>query len=138
MLAKHAAPGDMHAERGRFIPDANGRDRSRLPDKVLPRARYVCCCANCDRLFESSRRDRVTCSGACRVSAHRNGLLKALRELANTLDLPLHELLQMQATSQLCPQLFEQIGEGTRELDDLARQETRRAFAKSVPANGTA
>ena len=43
---------------------------------------WVYVCAGCDLLAMADRSDQLTCSTACRVRAHRNGSLKALRARA--------------------------------------------------------
>jgi hypothetical protein len=47
--------------------------------------RYISVCPGCDRLFDTERRDAMTCSPACRVRAHRSGELKRLRSIAKSL-----------------------------------------------------
>lgn len=47
---------------------------------------YVYVCAGCDKLA-IGRADSLTCCGACRVRAHRNGSIKVLHKTAEFLGL---------------------------------------------------
>jgi len=58
---------------------------------------YVC--AGCGKLGRSSRSDKLTCSTACRVAAHRSGYLIQIREIANQLDVAPAIILQAQAVA---------------------------------------
>ncbi|CAI2936056.1 hypothetical protein [Aminobacter niigataensis] len=80
---------------------------------------YTSVCVGCELLFQSVRRDQLTCSSACRVSAHRNGRLKAVRKLADDFKTQ-PELLQFaKATSLLRPDLDARIASGEADFDDI-------------------
>lgn len=70
-------------------------------DVTLSSKRYIMACCCCDLMFEATRADQLTCSGACRVKAHRNGSLKTLRDLAESNDLKPGMLLQAMAAERL-------------------------------------
>jgi hypothetical protein len=82
---------------------------------------YVFECAGCKCLVDSERSDAITCSPACRVTAHRNGYAKALRELARQswLDVPPAMILQIKAASLLLPGAKKRLNSGEVKLDDL-------------------
>jgi len=62
---------------------------------------YIMVCDCCGLMFETQRKDQLTCSTACRVKAHRNGSLKALRKLAESFDLEPTQILQAAAIDKL-------------------------------------
>ena len=62
---------------------------------------YIMTCDCCGLMFETQRKDQLTCSTVCRVKAHRNGSLKALRKLAESLDLEPGQILQASAIDKL-------------------------------------
>ena len=66
-------------------------------------------CPGCGLLFPPGRSDMVTCSGACRVKAHRNGNLRRLRALAASADIPFVMYLRCEAIKLLCPHLVPEI-----------------------------
>ena len=76
--------------------------------------RYIYLCAGCDLLYESKRIDKMTCSNACRVKAHRNGMLKGLQDLAKGLGItdkrtgkPFPaKIAHISAIAELCPELM--------------------------------
>lgn len=99
---------------------------------VTPIAKcYVYVCAGCGLLADSERSDTLTCSNRCRVQAHRNGSLKALRSQAAAYDLRPSLLAQASAAWRLCPELSEQILVGKLSLDD-ARPQIWQAFMKQL------
>jgi hypothetical protein len=91
---------------------------------------YVYVCVGCDLLDEKTRADQLTCSTACRVRAHRNGSLEALRAQAKTLQIAPRLLVDSAAVWRLVPDLAEQIMRGEVELDDPAAR--RRVYAEFV------
>ena len=62
---------------------------------------YVMVCGGCNCLFDAQRDDQLTCSSACRVKAHRNGSLKALRALAESFEIKPGQILQAAAIDRL-------------------------------------
>lgn len=84
-------------------------------------------CVGCDLLADSGRSDTLSCSTACRVRAHRNGSLEALRGLARTHDVSSAAIQQARAIDRLRPDLAEQIRVGKLNLDDT-RGEVWSAF----------
>lgn len=92
---------------------------------------YIFACIGCGRLHESNRKDRLTCSGQCRVRAHRNGSLKALRDLARRCDVKPGGILRAQALCDLRPDLAELVRTGERSLDTTDR-DVRAAFFKRL------
>jgi hypothetical protein len=64
-------------------------------------------CRACCRKFarDSQRSDKMTCSDACRVKAHRSGKLKQIRRMAEAADISPGMLAQCQALLVLCPHL---------------------------------
>jgi hypothetical protein len=84
---------------------------------TLSAKRYIAVCAGCSRLFDSERRDVMTCSGACRVKAHRSGALKSLRSAALSFEVKPASILQCQAVVRLCPELEPEIAAGKIKLD---------------------
>jgi hypothetical protein len=65
--------------------------------------RYIAACAGCDALFESQRKDQLTCSPGCRVKAHRSGALKELRSVASRLEIAPSIIKQAAALRLLRP-----------------------------------
>jgi len=70
-------------------------------DVTVSSKRYIAVCRGCDLMFETSRKDQLTCSDACRVKAHRNGSLKALRDFCKAFDIEPHMLVQADAAKRL-------------------------------------
>lgn len=62
-------------------------------------------CVGCGLIAASERRDELTCSGTCRVRAHRNGSLKTLRAFAKEFDIHPGLILQSRAVAQLKPEI---------------------------------
>src|SRR3546814_723951 len=81
-------------------------------------AHYVHVCAGCDLLFDTARRDQLTCCGACRVRAHRNGSLKTLRADAERFDIEPGAILEAAAFRRLCPELEPKIMSGAMKIKD--------------------
>lgn len=73
---------------------------------------YVFVCMGCGLLACSRRSDALTCSTQCRVKAHRNGSLQALRELAESIDVRPAMIRQALAVTTLRPDLEERITAG--------------------------
>lgn len=80
--------------------------------------RYVFVCAGCDKLAESERSDAITCSTACRVSAHRNGSIKTLRAIAKAWDITPALIQRVAAIKELAPEFEGALRDGTRQIDD--------------------
>ena len=88
-----------------------------MSDVTLTPKRYVYRCAACGLLDASDRSDRIYCSTACRVRAHRNGYLEPLRHTLRSVGLVDEETgeprvafhLQYQAVAVLRPDLCERI-----------------------------
>lgn len=98
------------------------RRRANKPETDKPkRYPYVFECAGCKCLVDSERSDAITCSPACRVTAHRNGYAKALRELAKQswLDVPPAMILQTKAACLLLPDAENRLKSGEVRLDYL-------------------
>lgn len=98
------------------------RRRANRPATDKPkRYRYVFECAGCKCLVDSERSDAITCSPACRVTAHRNGSAKALREYASqpSLDISPALVLQVKAADLLLPDAADRIIAGEITLDDI-------------------
>jgi hypothetical protein len=72
--------------------------------------KYTTIRAGCDRLFEAARRDQITCSGGCRVRAHRNGEIKRLKEIAKQHGVGVASLLHASAIGRMRPDLEAPIG----------------------------
>ena len=80
---------------------------------------YITVCHCCGVMYESERKDRLTCSDACRVKAHRNGSLETLRGMAAKVDLNPALLLQCEAITRLG--LGHLIDRGLMKVDGDAR-----------------
>jgi hypothetical protein len=94
---------------------------------------YVYVCAGCGLLASSERSDALTCSGACRVRAHRNGELNRVREIARQWEITASSILQSKALSLLRPDLENEIMAGRLTLED-ARGDVYRAFIELLLA----
>lgn len=82
--------------------------------------RYVVLCAGCDLLFDTSRRDAMTCSPACRVRFHRNPKRREwLRREADAAGLHPAGILQGAASDTLCPALVTAVLSHTCSIADL-------------------
>lgn len=90
---------------------------------------YVC--IGCNLLNQADRKDRLTCSGQCRVRAHRNGSLKALRELAHQAKIQPALISQAKALQRLRPDLAEIVSAGKLDLEDTIK-DMRVAFTELV------
>jgi hypothetical protein len=90
---------------------------------------YISVCAGCDKLFESARRDQLTCSNACRVRAHRSGELKRLRQIAAQWEVRTDAMMQIRALTLLRPDLEIEMRAGRLTLDQ-AMPEVVTAFNK--------
>jgi hypothetical protein len=88
---------------------------------------YISVCVGCDLLFEAVRSDQITCSGACRVRAHRGTRLVDLRRLADTMHTDVADMMRTAALSRLCPELEPEIMSGAITLDD-ALPDLKRAY----------
>jgi len=98
---------------------------------TLKPKRYVYVCLGCGLLDETERPDRLTCSPACRVRAHRNGRLKLLRAHAKDHDVELSLMMQCEAVIRLRPDLADEIRAGRLEID-AAQPDLHRAFIALV------
>ena len=76
---------------------------------TYPGKRYIAVCAGCDCLFDSVRSDKVTCSPACRVKAHRSGRLRSLKATSALLDVRPSIVQQCVALDRLRPDLTPQV-----------------------------
>lgn len=94
---------------------------------TLERNCYIYVCAGCDLLNESERSDTMTCSGQCRVRAHRNGSLKTLRDIAKASDIKPASILHAMAISRLRPDLEKLVMAGTMTIADTM-PELRKEF----------
>ncbi len=74
-------------------------------DVTVSSKRYIAVCRGCDLMFETSRKDQLTCSDACRVKAHRNGSLKALRDFCKAFDIEPHMLVSREIELDGNPQI---------------------------------
>ena len=83
---------------------------------------YVFVCAGCDLLEQSQRNDALTCSPACRVRAHRSGVLRKLRDTAKSIHVPPAMLLQAAAIKRLSPETAAAVASGAIELDEAQRR----------------
>ncbi len=99
---------------------------------------YIFVCCGCGLLDVSSRNDALTCSTACRVRAHRSGLIKSLRKLAHDMDLYNDDdklfvagIKQAEAIKRLRPDLFADIEAGTLTIKQ-AQPEMYRSFMELV------
>lgn len=89
-------------------------------------------CAACGRLAATSRAHTLTCSGACRVSLHRNPTrIRELRTVGAALNRPVSALLDREAIERLRPDLAVDIQTGELTMED-ARSEVWHAFQRRV------
>jgi hypothetical protein len=97
---------------------------------------YVYVCAGCGLLDVAERRDQLTCSGACRVRAHRSGDLRRLRADAKRMEVRPAGVLQAMAVDMLAPELASRIMGGELNLDEAQRlvRPTFLALAKAEAA----
>lgn len=86
---------------------------------TLPPIRYVFTCMGCNHLSASNRRDKLTCSPACRVRAHRNGNAEAIRSVAEHLRVAPAMILRCKAVDALRPDLGDQMSAGKVSLADI-------------------
>jgi hypothetical protein len=106
---------------------------------------YVTTCAGCNLPFKTGRHDRVVCSKACRIEAHRSGHIETLEWAAKQFDIEVSDILHARAIMQLCPALEDRMrGDDALTLDDaqdqvvrvfdrLMRQQIRRCIAQVQP-----
>ncbi len=123
----NALPTVPEAEKDKFVgpPDTS---------VTLNHKRYIFVCCGCDLLAESSRSDALTCSGACRVRAHRSGIKKELRNLARMVGLVSDDgkllvagIKQAEAIKRLRPDLYVDLEAGTLTLTQ-AQPEMYRSY----------
>jgi hypothetical protein len=100
------------------VPHQISRDKRLTPPVTLTSKCYAYVCIGCGALDQSERSDKLTCSTACRVRAHRNGELRHLRELASSLKILPASILQARAIEQLCPDTVQQIRNGRLTLEE--------------------
>jgi hypothetical protein len=93
--------------------------------------RYIHVCAGCECLFLAGRSDALTCSGACRVKAHRTGALAEVKASAKRFHINPGCILRARALSELCPDLEDVVMTGDKSLDDLT-PEIMAAFTERV------
>jgi hypothetical protein len=111
-----------------FFPPSRHDDSVTLKPKCYVKNVFVC--AGCGRLNASERSDALTCSTACRVRAHRSGILKVIRALGGPDNIPPPDvILRANAVKRLRPDLADQIVAGTRTIDDV-KTEVYSAFIK--------
>jgi hypothetical protein len=67
----------------------------------------------------SDRSDALTCSGACRVRAHRNGRLQQIRDIAARQNITAALILRAGAVKILRPDLADRVRDGGLDLDDV-------------------
>ncbi len=79
---------------------------------------FVFVCVACNLLFDAERRDRLTCSTACRVKAHRSGDLKRLRSIAKAWDTHPAGIQRGAAVDRLRPDLGDRIMRGELKQDN--------------------
>lgn len=91
-------------------------------------------CAGCNKLSISERRHETTCSGACRVRAHRNGVLRELKSIAEPLEVTPAHILQCKALMALRPDLADKIAAGKLTIKD-AMPDVCNAFWKVLQAH---
>jgi len=84
---------------------------------TLSQKRYVFACVGCGKLTETDRRHTLTCRGACRVRAHRNGEMKRLQDIAKGQDVRVSVMQQARAIVMLCPELEAPILAGTLTIE---------------------
>lgn len=96
---------------------------------TLSRKCYVFVCAGCNLLAESSRSDAMTCSGSCRVRAHRSGSLSRLRQNAALMKIRPSSIQQASALLLLRPDLEAEVMVGRLTLDE-AQPMAAQAFAR--------
>lgn len=99
---------------------------------------YVFVCAGCGCLVDSERSDAITCSTACRVRAHRNGLIKTLRAQCKAWQVRPSMVMQGRAIAELLPEAEKHIMSGEVTFDDLRADIWRAYWAlvqNSIEAN---
>lgn len=92
---------------------------------------YIFVCAGCCLLAESSRKDTLTCSTACRVKAHRSGKLADIKRVAASFEISAALILQAKAAQMLVPELAAKVAQGTLTFDDI-RADVQKAFLALV------
>lgn len=84
------------------------------------RKRYIFVCAGCDRLADTTRKDTLTCSPACRVAANRSGNIQRLKQDARRYAITASMILQAAAAWQLMPDAMnDKLGDADFIFDDL-------------------
>lgn len=93
------------------------------------RYEHVFVCVGCGCLASSPRSDALTCSPACRVAAHRNGSMQALRALAGNPGLDVHPaaIQRAAAVRLLLPDREASVMSGQVTFEDL-REPLWRAY----------
>ena len=88
-------------------------------------------CLGCNLLASPERSDAVTCSTACRVKVHRSGYLKELRKFAESMDVTVPMMQQVDAINRLVPDLAAELRFGRRrKIDNEVRQAVWAAYWK--------
>lgn len=89
---------------------------------TLRAKRYIIQCAGCGLLAETTRRDTLVCSPACRVRAHRNGGAAEVKRMAESARVSPGLIVRCIAIKILRPDLGELCRSGEIEVDDAATQ----------------
>ncbi len=85
---------------------------------TLSHKRYVIVCIGCDLLAIATRSDKLTCSTACRVRAHRSGKASDLRGMAVEHKVHPAMIQQAKAINRLQPDLMELVHNGKLTIED--------------------
>lgn len=102
-----------------------------MTSETYSRKRYVSVCLGCRTLFDTVRRDQMTCSSACRVKAHRNGEIANRRALADECKVAPASIGHAIAVDLLLPDQSSRIMAGAVTIDDVM-PELVRAFDRLV------
>jgi len=68
--------------------------------------RYIRICPGCHQLFDTGRRDRVTCSTRCRVRIHRSAAHQTKRQDYERQGLDEADVAELAALQLLCPAIY--------------------------------
>ncbi len=80
---------------------------------------YIITCLVCERFHEVTRRDALTCSGACRVWLRRHPeRLQDFRKVCKHMDVTPVSVLMAKAVIRLRPDLGERISAGELTVED--------------------
>ncbi|WP_155927141.1 hypothetical protein [Mesorhizobium sp. L2C085B000] len=111
----------------------NSNERQQMPNSHVTYSSkcYVTVCVGCDDMFQTSRRDQMTCTGACRVRAHRNGSMTRRKAVCAITKAEPVTLGWAMALSRLCPHLEPAMLAGELEFEDIM-PDLNRAFVARV------